>query len=138
MRAASISTINPRQLILGSYSEPKKVNDEMFFFVWHATHSHAFLRELLRLDSPQIELREDPIVAASGAQRVQHDDDHRLGVQRVCAAAAGDGVPAVAVSVFAFCSLSISLYPDPRFRSRPPTRPPATVSGFVSARIVIF
>lgn len=25
VRAASISTINPRQIILGSYSEPKKV-----------------------------------------------------------------------------------------------------------------
>lgn len=26
VRAASISTINPRQIILGSYSEPRKVN----------------------------------------------------------------------------------------------------------------
>lgn len=33
VRAASISTINPRQIILGSYSEPRKVNICLSFFM---------------------------------------------------------------------------------------------------------
>lgn len=66
MRAASTSVINPKQIILGSYSEPKKVtlSDKL--------SKKSNLTQFCLSDQPAAELRKNPTAVATAiVQRLQ-------------------------------------------------------------------
>lgn len=95
VRAASISTINSRQIILGSYSEPKKVckthplsNSTIKCIYSHSVLSLCILKSNynkysthLLTDSDATQLRENPATAPASTDRLQSGNGDRDNTQ---------------------------------------------------------
>lgn len=81
VRAASISTINPRQIILGSYSEPKKVYSTLNPHFCLFSSTNLLINSVSITDHDAIELRENPATATANTERLQLANDRGSAVQ---------------------------------------------------------
>lgn len=101
--AASLSTINPHQVIFGSYSEPQKVDYSFGFSMENVQQTYKCSLNIL--DFAATRLRKNPTNSTEKPNRLQFDNASRCSVQLLWNYSDSTGIRSVAVS----CSSCISL-----------------------------